>query len=348
MVHRLAHVLLGAVLVAGLLLPDAAQAQRRQQELRISGQGASFPAPLYFAWFREYNRITPGVRISYQSTGSGAGVRALTDRIVDFAASDAGMTDQEIARIDGGVVLLPMTAGEIVLAFNLPGVETLRLPRDVYPAIFAGEITRWNDPRIVAANPGVTFPDRPISVVTRSDSSGTTFVFTQHLSAINDTFASVVGVGTNVPFPRQPNFLAAPRNDGVATLINQTPGAIGYIEYFFATSTNQPMAQLENASGAFTAPGDRAGQAALASADLSGDDLRIWVTDPADPEAYPIATFTWMLFFGRHGNDAVAAALRDFVRWAVTDGQAMASQFGYIPLPKPVVDRVLTQSENIR
>ena len=246
-----------------LLLAAPAGAQR----LTITGAGASFPFPLYSAWFSTFGAQTAGVRINYQSVGSGAGVRNFINRIVDFGASDAAMTDEEIAQVDGGVVILPMTAGEIVLAYNLAGVDELRLPRDVYPLIFAGEIDRWNDARIAAANPDAALPDRPITVVRRSDSSGTTFVFTKHLAAIDQSFADTVGVGTTVPWPSRPNFIGAPRNDGVTATITQTPGSIGYIEFFFAVSTGTPMAILENAAGEFVAPGPESGQAALASVD---------------------------------------------------------------------------------
>ena len=201
------------------------------QNVRITGSGASFPFPLYSAWFQEFGRANRGIRIDYQSVGSGAGVQALIQRTVDFAASNSAMTDEQIAQVNGGVVILPMTAGTIVLAYNLPDVKELRLPRDVYPEIFTGGITKWSDPRIAAANPGVKIPDLPITVVRRSDSSGTTFVFTQHLSAINPAFKSAVGVGTTVQWPSLPGFVGAPRNDGVTATIMQTPGAIGYIEY---------------------------------------------------------------------------------------------------------------------
>jgi len=328
----------------GLILISPAAAQ----QLTITGSGASFPFPLYSAWFSTYGAKTASVRINYQSVGSGAGVRNFINRIVDFGASDAAMTDEEIAQVDGGVVILPMTAGEIVLAYNLAGVDDLKLPRDVYPLIFAGEIDRWNDERIAAANPDAELPDRPITVVRRSDSSGTTFVFTKHLAAVNATFADEVGVGTTVPWPSRPNFIGAPRNDGVTATLTQTPGSIGYIEYFFAVSTNTPMATLENAAGEFVAPGPESGRAAIASADFGGDDLRIWVTDPEDPSAYPIATLTWMLFYREHGNDAVQAALRDFVTWAIQDGQGMAADLGYIPLPNELVERVLAEVDDIR
>lgn len=341
------ELLMASAAAALLVSAPGAKAQlfrrNRDQTLRITGSGASFPAPLYLAWLRAYNAKTEGVHLDYQSVGSGAGITALTNRVVDFAASDSAMTDQQIAAVDGGVVILPMTAGEIVLAYNLAGISELKLPRSVYPAIFSGAITRWNDPAIVAANPGVTLPDQQITAVARSDGSGTTFVFTQHLAAVDDGFKDRVGVGTNVPWPRQPNFIAAPRNDGVTAIVNQTPGAIGYIEAFFANSVGLPVALLENRSGNFTKPDEISGKAAISSADFNTDDLRIWVTDPTDPRAYPITTLTWMLFFRKHGTPEVAAALQDFVKWAITDGQSMAAELGYVALPEELVNRVLAQ-----
>ncbi|WP_395664357.1 phosphate ABC transporter substrate-binding protein PstS [Methylocella sp.] len=335
-----------AVAFAGLLaLNGAASAQ----SVRIVGAGASFPFPIYSAWFNKFGQANRGVRIDYQSQGSGAGVRNFIARIVDFAASDAAMTDEEIAQVKGGVVLLPMTAGEIVLAYNLPGVAELKLPREVYPLIFSGEITRWDDPRIVAANPGVKLPGQQITVARRSDASGTNFVFTKHLSEISPAFKEKVGSGATVQWPNQSNFVGAPRNDGVAATVMQTPGAIGYVEYGFAKMAKLPMAKLQNASGAFVGPGPAAGQAALASADFSGPDLRVWVLDPKGADSYPIVTFTWMLFFREHGGDAkIPAALRDFVTWAAKDGQAMADELGYIPLPEKVAARVLSEVPNIR
>ncbi|MBK1631109.1 phosphate ABC transporter substrate-binding protein PstS [Thiohalocapsa halophila] len=341
--------LLSSAVVCALALALAQSMPLHARDLRITGAGASFPFPVYSAWFRHYNRETPGVRIDYQSVGSGAGVRNLINRTVDFAASDAAMTDEEIDQVDGGVVILPMTAGEIVLAYNLRGVDELRLPRAVYPLIFAGEITRWNDPKILEANPDIDLPNRQITVVRRSDSSGTTFVFTQHLSAINERFREEIGTGTSVAWPGKSNFVGAPRNDGVAALVSNTPGAIGYMEYFFASRSNTPVAMLENAAGNFVVPDEESGQAALASADFSTDDLRIWVTDPSDPGAYPITTLTWMLFYREHGNDAIAEALRDFVTWAVgEEGQAMAADLSFVPLPEVLVERVLAQVPDIQ
>ena len=327
---------------AGGLLPRDAFAQN----LRLTGAGASFPFPLYSTWFQAYSQATQGIQIDYQSTGSGAGVKSFVSRTVDFAASDSAMTDEQIAQVDGGVVILPMTAGEIVLAYNLPGVTELKLPREVYPLIFLGEVTSWNDPRIAAANPGATLPDTKITAVRRSDASGTTFVFTNHLAAISEKFKATVSAGTNPQWPGVSSLIAAPRNDGVTATVAQTPGAIGYIEWGFAKLTNTPAASLQNAAGNYVAPGGEGGAIALAGAEFKGDDLRGWVTDPEAPEAYPITTFTWMLFYKKQ-QAAHAEALRTLVTWALADGQKMADQLGYIPLPEAVVGKVSAQIPNI-
>lgn len=315
------------------------------EEIKLTGSGASFPFPIYGAWFKDFSKQTKGVTVDYQAKGSGAGIQDFTNNTVDFAASDAAMDDEEIAKVKQGVVLLPMTAGEIVLSYNLPGVKALQLPRDVYVDIFMGKITKWNDPKIVAANPGVKLPDENITVVARSDSSGTTYVFTGHLSAVSEEFKNTVGHGKTAQWPK--SFVKAPKNDGVTATIKQTPGAIGYIEYGYAIATKQPMAILQNKAGKFVTPGDESGKAALASAEfptnmLPGSDtpdLRVWVSDPAGAQAYPIATFTWMLFY-KDQDDGKAKALRDLVEYGLTKGQAIAPKMGYIPLPENVVERV--------
>jgi len=323
------------------------------QDLRLTGSGASFPFPLYSAWFKDFSKQTPGVTVDYQAKGSGAGIQDFINNTVDFAASDAAMTDEEIAKVKQGAVLLPMTAGEIVLSYNLEGVKELRLPRDIYPEIFMGKITKWNDPKIVAANPGVKLPDQNITVVARSDSSGTTYVFTGHLSAVSEAFKQSVGHGTTVQWPT--SFVKAPKNDGVTATIKQTPGAIGYIEYTYAMATKQPMAILQNKAGKFVSAGDEAGMAALAGAEFPAKklpdsdvpDLRVWVSDPAGEKAYPIATFTWMLFY-RDQDDAKAKVLRDLVEYGLTKGQAMAPKMGYIPLPENVIEKVRKASALIQ
>jgi phosphate transport system substrate-binding protein len=329
-------------LISGLAVSAPAFA-----DLKIIGSGASFPAPIYGKWFKDFSAANKTVRVDYQSKGSGAGIQDFINQTVDFAASDAAMNDKEISEVKGGVVLLPMTAGEVVLSYNLKGVDKLKLPRDVYPEIFMGKITRWNDPRIVAANPGVKLPDRDITVVVRSDSSGTSFVFTGHLAAISEAFKNSVGQAKAPNWPQAGKIVKAPKNDGVTATIKQTPGAIGYIEYGFAKITKAPTAMLQNKAGNYVAPGSESGKAALASAEfpkgnLPGDnvpDMRVWATDPAGADAYPIASFTWLLAY-RNQDDDKARALRELVEYCLTEGQKSADSMGYIPLPQNVVQRV--------
>lgn len=309
-------------------------------EVRLVGSGASFPFPIYTAWLKAFGKENPGVTIDYQAKGSGAGVQDFINRTVDFAASDAAMTDAEIARVEGGAVLLPLTAGEIVLAYNLPSKpKELKLTRAAYAGIFDGTITQWNDPLIVAANPDAKLPDLPITVVVRSDASGTNFVFTQHLSAIDARFNKEIGAGTKVQWPKSAKFVAAPKNDGVTATIKLTPGAIGYVEYSYAKLTKADTALLENKAGKFVAAGEASGKAALASAQPGGNDLRIWIPDPAGADAYPIATFTWMLFYKKQ-DPAKAALLRKMVDYILTDGQKTADSMGYIPLPANMIEAV--------
>ncbi|MCP5363694.1 MAG: phosphate ABC transporter substrate-binding protein PstS [Hyphomicrobiales bacterium] len=328
----------------------------RADNVRLIGSGASFPFPIYSTWFKSFSSKTKGVTVDYQAKGSGAGIQDFVNKTVDFAASDAAMSDEELAKVDGGAVLLPMTAGEIVLAYNLDGVDTLNLPRDVYPDILLGKITKWNDERIVKANPGVKLPDEDITVVVRSDSSGTTYVFTQHLAAISDDFKNGPGVGKTVQWPVSDKFVKAPKNDGITATIKQTPGAIGYIEYGYAKLTKAKTAALENKDGQFVQAGPEAGAAALASAEFPGKDLpglkgvpdlRVWVTDPSGEKSYPIATFTWMLFYLKQ-DPKKADVLRNLVEYCLTDGQKVADKIGYIPLPENVVAKVHDASKLIQ
>lgn len=324
------------------------QGTQASAEVRMQGSGASFPFPIYSKWFRDYSKQSDGVRVDYQSKGSGAGIQDLTNEVVDFAGSDAAMNDDEIGKTKKGVVLLPITAGEIVLTYNLPGVKELKLPRDVYPLIFTGEIEKWNDPRIAKANPGAKLPDSKITVVVRSDSSGTTYVFTGHLATINSAFKSKVGQGKSPQWPGKTSFVKAPKNDGITATVKQTPGAIGYIEYGYAKLTGAPSALLENKSGKFVSPSDESGSAALASAEfpdgtLPGSkdvpDLRAWVFDPKGEAAYPIASFTWLMF-PRDMPDDKAKAAKDLVEYCLTEGQKSASSLGYVPLPDNVRETV--------
>jgi phosphate transport system substrate-binding protein len=334
--------------LAVLLLAVTSTPSLAQDSLRLTGSGATFPFPLYSAWFKAFSAKQKTVSVDYQGKGSGAGIQDFTNHTVDFAASDAAMTDEQISKVPGGVQLLPMTAGEIVLGYNLPGSpKALKLPRDVYPAIFLGKITKWSDPKIKAANPGVSLPDLDITVVRRADSSGTTFVFTSHLSAISDEWKKGPGAGTTVNWPKTDKFVASPKNDGVTATIKQTPGAIGYVEFAFAKFSKIEMAQLQNRAGQFVSPGGEGGPAALASVPLP-PDLRAWVTDPEGAKAYPISTYTWMLFYKENKDPKKAAALRQMVEYCLTEGQKAAAGMGYIPLPENVVAAVRKASGSIQ
>ncbi|MGC9524382.1 MAG: phosphate ABC transporter substrate-binding protein PstS [Limnospira sp.] len=263
------------------------------QRLRLVGAGASFPAPLYQRWFQELSQKTPNLQIDYQSVGSGAGIERFTQGLVDFSASDIAMTDEQIDVVQRGVLLLPMTAGSIVLAYNLPEVENLRLSREAYTDIFLGNITNWNDPVITRDNPGVELPNQPIAVVFRSDGSGTTGVFTKHMSAVSEEWKNRVGQGVAVNWPTG---IGGARNDGVAAQIRQSPGAIGFLEYGFARNAGLLSATLENQSGNFVEPTGESATSALEAVELP-ENLRAFIDDPEGENSYPIVTYTWLLVY---------------------------------------------------
>jgi phosphate transport system substrate-binding protein len=311
----------------------------------LHGAGASFPAPLYDKWFKSYVAAHPNVRVDYQSNGSGAGVTQFTNKTIDFGASDAAMTDEEIAKVDRGVQLLPMTAGSVVLAYNLPDLKApLRLSRTAYSGIFLGKITKWDDPAIATSNPGVKLSASNITVVHRADSSGTTFVFTQHLSAISDEWKS--GPGTSKS-PNWPTGVGAKGNEGVTSSISQTPGAIGYVEYGYAKGTKLPMATLENKSGAYVDATTASAQAALAGGQLP-ENLRLFLPDPDGKDAYPIVTYTWLLAYRKYDNDKTATAVKDVIRYCLNNGQKVSEEMGYVPLPQNVVAANMKALENIK
>jgi phosphate transport system substrate-binding protein len=312
--------------------------------ITLQGTGATFPAPLYQRWFSEYNKLHPDVQINYQALGSGAGIKQFQQGLVNFGASDAAMTDAEMAAVKQGVVLLPMTAGSIVLTYNLPDAPSeLKLSREAYTGIFLGKITQWNDPVIAKANPGAKLPDTKITVVSRSDGSGTTYVFTSHLSAISDAWKSGPGAGKTVNFPVG---VAGKGNPGVAALIKQTPGAIGYVEFGYAQQTGMPMASLQNKSGKFIKPDLETGKNALASVQLP-DNLRAWITDPAGADAYPIVTYTWLLCYKKYADPKIAATLKSVIQYGLSTGQTFSIQLGYIPLPPNVVSAVTKALDQI-
>jgi phosphate transport system substrate-binding protein len=321
---------------AGLAALIALSPLSVQAATQLQGAGATFPAPLYQRWIAEFSKANPGIQINYQGVGSGAGIKQFTDGLVTFGASDAAMTDAQIAKVKQGVVLIPATAGSIVLAYNLPGVETLKLSREAYVGIFLGKITKWSDPAIAKANEGVKLPDLNITVCTRSDSSGTNFVFTGHLAAISSDFKSQVGQGTSVTWPAG---VAGQGNDGVTALIKQTQGAIGYVEYGYAKNNKLPFAQLQNKAGEFVAATPQSGAATLNTTQFPANSLRAWPSDPDAKDAYPISTFTWLLLYKTYSDKDKLAALKKFVTYGLTDGQKLSDDLGYIPMPAEVVEK---------
>jgi phosphate transport system substrate-binding protein len=338
---RRSWIALLALAAAGLV---ACGGSKEADSVKLQGAGASFPAPLYMKWFKAYSGAHPNVQVDYQSVGSGSGIKSVIDKTVDFGASDAAMKPDDIARVDVGVQLLPMTAGAIVLTYNLKGVPELKLSRKAYAGIFLGTVKKWNDPLIKQANPGANLPDAPINVVVRADGSGTTFVFTKHLSAISPEFAKSPGVNT------LPNWAVGTRskgNEGVTASVMTTPGAIGYIEYGYALSQKLPMAVLENKSGAYVAASIASGQAGLASAQLP-DDLIVWASDPDAKDAYPIVTYTWLLCYRQYQDKKKFEVLQDLLKYCLGDGQKDSEALGYIPLPASVAQKVSAAVGNIK
>ncbi|MEG4573738.1 phosphate ABC transporter substrate-binding protein PstS [Microcoleus sp. N3A4] len=314
-------------------------------DVAITAAGASFPAPLYQRWFQDFNKINPKVQINYQSVGSGAGVEQFTKGTVDFGASDTAMKDDEIAKVpaDKGVLLLPMTAGSIVIGYNLPDLPELKLPRDVYADIFAGKITKWNDPKIAAANPDAKLPDQAITIVHRSDGSGTTAVFTKHLSAISPDWKAAVGDGKTVQWPVG---VGAKGNEGVTAQILQTAGSLGYIEYGYAKNNNVKFASLQNKAGSFVAPTDESASQALATVPLP-ENLRAFIEDPEGAQSYPIVTYTWMLVPKTVTDPNKAKAIEAMVEYGLTEGQKVSSELGYVPLPQSVKEKVALAADGI-
>ncbi len=306
------------------------------QQVNMVGAGASFPAPLYQRWVQEFSRKTPNLQIDYQSVGSGAGIERFTQELVQFGATDVPMNDQQIAQVRRGVIQLPVTAGSIVLAYNLPGVDNLRLSRETYANIFLGNITNWNDPAIAEDNPGVNLPNQPISVISRSDGSGTTGVFTMHLAAISEEWRNTVGQGTSVQWPTG---IGARGNEGVTAQVSQVGGAIGYIEYSFARSAGLPTAALENRAGNFIEATSETKTNSLEAVTLP-DDLRAIIPDPDGENSYPIVTYTWLLVYREYPDPLVAKSIEGLVEFMLNGGQEIAPELGYIRLPDNVRETV--------
>ncbi|MCJ2544196.1 phosphate ABC transporter substrate-binding protein PstS [Thermostichus vulcanus] len=312
--------------------------QTRSSVLLINGAGATFPAPLYLRWFADYRQVDPQLEVNFQPVGSAAGIRQFIDTTVDFAASDVAMTDAEIAEVARGVVMIPMTAGSIAVGYNLPGIPSgLKLSRSVLVDIFRGRITAWRDPQILALNPDLDLPDLPIEVCHRSDGSGTTDTFTRHLAAIDPTWESEIGVGMSLEWPVG---IGVKGNEGMSAQMLLSEGVIGYVESVYARDLDLSVAALENRSGQFILPTPTSSALALQEIELP-ENLRAFIPDPAGTEAYPIVTYTWILAYRQYPDPDMAAALREVLSWALTHGQTLAEELGYLPLSETVVARSL-------
>ncbi len=352
--HRLVTSLWLLTLTASLAACDGGANTATRTDIPIEGRasltgaGASFPAPLYQNWFVQLNRDIPQIQVNYQSVGSGAGVEQFTAETVDFGASDVAMTDEEMAKVNRGVLLLPMTAGSIVMAYNLPGVESgLKLTQEAYVDIFMGKITKWNDPKIAEANPDLTLPNQTITVVHRSDGSGTTGVFTKHLSAISPNWEKAIGAGKSVEWPTtKGKFIGGKGNEGVTASIQQNQGSIGYIEYGYAKNNKLNMAALQNQAGKFIEPTDETAANTLAAVQLP-ENLRAFITDPEGDESYPIVTYSWLLAYKQYNDPNKAVAMEVTIEYGLTKGQEQSAALGYVPLPKNVVEKVAAAADQI-
>ena len=323
-------VITGAVVLSPVL-SVIAQAQT------LNGAGATFPAPLYEEYARQVRKKFPDLKVNYQGIGSGGGIKQTIAGTVDFGGSDAAMKDDEIAKVKNGVILVPTAGGAVSVVYNLPGVSKLRLSRTTLPAIFSGKITNWDDAKIKADNPGVNLPSSPIKFVVRADGSGTTFIFTNHLSAISGYFKGRIGANT-APKWTLPNVLKGKGSTGVAALVRSTPGSIGYVEYDFATKNKLNSAEVQNKKGEFVAPSLASANSALSNVAFPSN-YRVFIGDPS--QGYPIVGLTWMMVYQKYSNPAKAEAVKKWINWVLKDGQQYNDDLNYTKIPSDVVTRVL-------
>ncbi len=316
-------------------------------DMLINGAGATFPYPIYSKWFDVYAKENPGIKFNYQSIGSGGGIRMLSNRTVDVGASDAPLTDQQLAEAPGKILHFPSVMGADVVAYNLPGFTgTLRLTGPVIADIFSGKITKWDDDKIKELNPGVAIPSTDIVVCHRSDGSGTTYIFVDYLSKVSPSWAADVGKGTSVKWPIG---LGGKGNEGVTALVQQTPGAIGYVELIYALNNKIPYAVIQNKAGNWVAASLAGVTAAAAStAGNMPADFRVSITDAPGADAYPISSFTWLLVYEKQTNKDVGEQIKKFLGWALTEGQTLAPALQYAPLPAEVVQKEEAQIQQIQ
>ena len=307
------------------------------QKVQITGAGATFPYPIYSKWFAEYNKLHPNVEINYQSLGSGAGIRQITSKTVFFGASDGPMTQDQLDAAPGKVLHFPTVLGADVPVYNITGVtQQLKFNGPVLADIFLGKITKWNDPAITKLNEGVSLPGTDITVVHRSDGSGTTYIWVDYLAKVSPEWKQKVGVNTSVNWPVG---LGGKGNEQVAGLVKQTPGAIGYVELIYAIQNKISYGAVQNPAGKFiTATTDSVTAAAAEAAKKMPPDFRVSITNAPGEAAYPVSSFTWLLLYETPQDKALGKVMVDFMNWALTDGQKFASDLGYAPLPPAVID----------
>jgi phosphate transport system substrate-binding protein len=312
----------------------------------LNGAGATFPYPMYSKWFSEYSKLHPDVQINYQSIGSGGGIRQVTSGTVDFGASDMPMTDKQLQDSKAKMLNLPTVLGADVPAYNIPGVSgEVKFTPEALAGIFLGKISKWNDKAITSVNPEINFPDKDIVVAHRSDGSGTTFIWTDYLSKASPEWKTSVGADTSVKWPVG---LGAKGNEGVSGLIRQMPGSIGYVELIYAVQNKIPYGSVRNSAGNFVKASLESVSAAAASAPKMPPDFRVSITNAPGKDAYPIASFTWLLIPVPSKDAAKGKILHDFLNWMVTDGQQMTAALSYAPLPDNVVAKEKEAIKQIR
>jgi phosphate transport system substrate-binding protein len=312
----------------------------------LNGAGATFPYPMYSKWFSEYNKVHPDIQINYQSIGSGGGIRQVLAQTVDFGASDGPMTDEQLSQAKVKILHIPTVMGADVPAYNLPGVTAeLKFTPEDLSGIFLGKITSWNDPAIAKANPGVNLPNQPIIVVHRSDGSGTTYIWTDYLSKISSEWQNGPGKGTSVKWPVG---LGAKGNEGVAGMIRQMQGSIGYIELIYAVQNNIQYGSVKNAAGNFVKASLDSVTAAAASVKSMPADFRVSITNAPGKDAYPVSSFTWLLVPVQAKDANKGKILADLLNWVVDDGQKMTASLSYAPLPPSVAAKVKDAIKQVR
>ncbi len=327
------------VLCSALAIPVLAQTT-------LNGAGATFPYPMYSKWFSEYHNAHPEIQINYQSIGSGGGIRQVLAGTVDFGASDGPMSDEQLAQSKVKILHVPTVLGAVVPAYNVPGVTSeVKFTPEMLSGIFLGKITNWNDKAITSANPDSKFPDQPIIVVHRSDGSGTSYIFTDYLSKISSEWASGPGKGTAIKWPVG---LGGKGNEGVAGVVRQMPGAIGYVELIYAVQNKIPYGSVKNAAGDFVKASLESVTAAAGSVKTMPADFRVSITNAPGKDAYPISSFTWLLIPSQSKDAAKGKIIADFLNWMVDDGQKMTAALTYAPLPPNVAQKVKDEIKQVR